>query len=315
MENNQKRKAQPLVSILMNCYNGEKYLQEAIDSVLSQTYENWELVFWDNRSTDRSANVFESNIDSRLKYYLAPKHTNIGPARASAYKHLNGEFIAVLDCDDIWLPNKLKNQLTLFKDPDVGIVISDTLFFNDSYKKPLYDGNFPKEGYVFRDLLSKYYVSLETLIFRKETTLRLPRAFDSDFSFIADFDIVLRLSRISKLAIYPEVLSGWRMHENSYTYRFPITFAEEKERWIAKLVEEDPEILQEYGAEIQNLHKQNLKEKAVYELINKNRYRALKFILQTKLSGKKEILIFIMCLLPFSGAIIKAYLRKKNKFK
>ena len=62
----------PLVSILMNCYNGEKYLQEAVDSILSQTYQNWELVFWDNRSTDKSAEIFLNN--NRRVMYLTEKY-------------------------------------------------------------------------------------------------------------------------------------------------------------------------------------------------------------------------------------------------
>ena len=53
----------PLISIIMNCYNGEKYLQEALDSVINQTYKNWELIFWDNQSTDQSAEIFNSYVD------------------------------------------------------------------------------------------------------------------------------------------------------------------------------------------------------------------------------------------------------------
>ena len=61
----------PLISILMNCYNGEKFLFDSINSVISQTYENWELVFWDNRSTDNSKKIFKSYKDKRLKYFLS----------------------------------------------------------------------------------------------------------------------------------------------------------------------------------------------------------------------------------------------------
>lgn len=59
---------QPLVSVIMNCYNGSKYLKESIDSVLNQTYSNYEIIFWDNQSTDNSAEIFNSYTDSRLKY-------------------------------------------------------------------------------------------------------------------------------------------------------------------------------------------------------------------------------------------------------
>ena len=73
----------PLISILMNCYNGEEYLHEAITSVLNQTYNNWELVFWDNRSNDGSKKIFKSFSDKRLKYYLSKDHSELGEARRS----------------------------------------------------------------------------------------------------------------------------------------------------------------------------------------------------------------------------------------
>ena len=126
---------EPLVSILMNCYNGEKFLEEAINSVLAQTYKNWELIFWDNQSTDQSAYILKSYNDPRLKYFLAPEHTDLGGGRAEAFQYLTGEFIAILDTDDIWLPQKLEKQVPLFEDPEIGIVISDTFFLMKKQKK------------------------------------------------------------------------------------------------------------------------------------------------------------------------------------
>ena len=75
----------PKVSILMNCYNGEKYLHHAIESVLFQTYKNWEIIFWDNRSTDNSAFILKSYKDNRIKYYLASSHSKLGEARKKAF--------------------------------------------------------------------------------------------------------------------------------------------------------------------------------------------------------------------------------------
>ena len=77
---NSKSVRYPLVSILMNCFNGEKYLRQAIESVLSQSYKNWELVFWDNRSTDSSAAIVNGYKDSRIRYFLSPTHTSFGAA-------------------------------------------------------------------------------------------------------------------------------------------------------------------------------------------------------------------------------------------
>ena len=66
----------PLVSIIVNCYNGEKYLRETIDSILNQTYHNYEVIFWDNQSTDSTASIIKSYKNERFNFYYAPKHTH-----------------------------------------------------------------------------------------------------------------------------------------------------------------------------------------------------------------------------------------------
>jgi glycosyltransferase involved in cell wall biosynthesis len=120
----------PLVSIIMNCHNGEKYLKQAINSILTQTYENWEIIFWDNQSNDESAKIFKDYNDDRLKYYLADTHDEIlNRARNSALKKAKGEYIAFLDTDDWWLPKKLEMQIPLFDDSEVGLVYGNVWLF------------------------------------------------------------------------------------------------------------------------------------------------------------------------------------------
>ena len=127
---------QPLVSVIMNCFNGEKYLRGAIDSVISQTYKNWEIIFWDNQSNDNSAQIFKEYKDERLKYYCAPSHIEIlYKARNYALKKANGEFIAFLDVDDWWLPEKLEKQIPLFDDPEVGMVYGNAWLFFEKKKQ------------------------------------------------------------------------------------------------------------------------------------------------------------------------------------
>src|SRR3972149_5927289 len=89
----------PLVSVIMNCYNGARYLREALASVLVQTFTDWEIVFWDNQSADESAAIFKSYSDRRFRYFLAPEHTVLGRARNLAVEQARGEWIAFLDCD------------------------------------------------------------------------------------------------------------------------------------------------------------------------------------------------------------------------
>ena len=126
---------QPLVSIIMNCYNGETFLCESIESVLSQTYKNWELIFWDNRSEDKSAKIFKSYNDKRFKYYCASKHTLLYEARNEAIKRSSGKFVAFLDTDDFWEKDKLELQMPLFEDSTVGVVYGNIFIINEKLNK------------------------------------------------------------------------------------------------------------------------------------------------------------------------------------
>ena len=114
---------QLLVSVIINCFNGDKYLQQALHSIIAQTYENLEVIFWDNQSTDKSAEIFKSYKDHRFKYFYSEKHSKIlYEAKNFALKKTSGDFIASLDVDDWWLPNKLEKQIPLFNDKNVGLV-------------------------------------------------------------------------------------------------------------------------------------------------------------------------------------------------
>ena len=303
----------PLVSILMNCYNGERYLHEALDSIVGQSYPHWELIFWDNQSTDNSKAIFDEYQESRLKYYYAPEHTDLGGGRAQAFQYLTGDYIAVLDTDDVWLPHKLENQLNLFADPEVGIVISDTLFFNETDERALYDCQYPPEGYVFSELLTGYFVSLETLMLRKSTIDQLAYGFDADFSFIADFDLVLRAARISKLAICKEVLAKWRVHEASDSWQSSVSFSEERERWLEKQITHNESFAQDYQREISQLHDKNFLLMAINALSNGQRIKALKLIFNTRFRDWHDYALLILCFLPLSGHLLSHLQQRRIK--
>jgi len=74
---NHLKKNSPLISIIINCFNGQKYLKECVESVLNQTYTNWEIIFWDNLSTDLSKQIIQNYSDKRIKYYCAKKFSNL----------------------------------------------------------------------------------------------------------------------------------------------------------------------------------------------------------------------------------------------
>ena len=142
----------PKVSILMNCRNGEKYVKFAINSILAQTYENWELVFFDNYSTDKTKNIVNSFSDNRIKYFYSKKNLTLGQARKSAETYLNGDFIAILDSDDLWNKDKLSIQIKILtENQDASLIFTAIKFFNNktlnyypykSYFKKIYTDNY-----------------------------------------------------------------------------------------------------------------------------------------------------------------------------
>ena len=90
------------VSIIVNCHNGQKYLTRCIESIMSQTYKFWEVIFWDNNSKDQSLKIVKNFRSSKIKIFKSKKKQNYIQQEIFALKKTSGEFIAFLDVDDYW---------------------------------------------------------------------------------------------------------------------------------------------------------------------------------------------------------------------
>jgi glycosyltransferase involved in cell wall biosynthesis len=288
----------PMVSIIMNCYNGEKYLRQSIESVLCQTYQNWEIIFWDNHSTDKSCEIFQSYFDRRLNYYYNGTHVHLSEARNQAVLKSKGELIAFLDVDDYWLPNKLKYQVPSFTDPQVGMSCANYYFLNErthkkhkikkiAFTKPL------ASGYVLNELLSDYYVHFSSFIVRREALAGFECLFDRRFSVIHDFDLVIRLSLYWKLDSLQQPMSFYRWHDKNYGFISWLRISDEYKLWYesAKL---KPAIINCPNFKVLT-HKIKWYE-IVKLLYNGDRYRV---ILKLKdIPNFKKIKILIAIILP-----------------
>jgi glycosyltransferase involved in cell wall biosynthesis len=125
----------PLVSVILCFYNEEKFLAEAVESVIGQTYENWELILVDDGSSDESTAIakrFASQYRGKIFYKQHPRHYNEGlsASRNLGIASAKGEYIALIDADDVWLANKLEQQLAIFeKHPSVTIILESSLYW------------------------------------------------------------------------------------------------------------------------------------------------------------------------------------------
>ncbi len=210
----------PKVNIIMNCYNGEKYLKEAIESVFSQTYKNWELIFWDNCSSDNSARIINSYNDDRIIYQKSKKHTSQYEARHQAVLHCKREFIAFLDVDDWWDKHKLEKQLKLFDNINVGFTSTNYWLIrqNKNKKKAKVFKKIPN-GFILSKLLIQNFIGMSSLIFRKKTYLELEYGFNSKYEIVGDYDLVLRMSLNNEFASIQEPLSYYRWHEQNLSHK------------------------------------------------------------------------------------------------
>ena len=209
-------KKKPKVSIIVNCHNGEKFLKDAIKSILFQSFKNWEVIFWDNMSDDKSKKIFQAFKDSRLRYFYSKTKTPLYRARNLAIQKARGKFIAFLDTDDIWIKNKLQTQINYFQDGNVGLVYSNFWLLKNKTKKiKLFKNFLTNKNSVNKSMLVDYEIGILTVMIRKKTLLLMNKIFEEKFSHIGDMDLMWRITKICKFKSIQKPLAYYRIHENN----------------------------------------------------------------------------------------------------
>ncbi len=179
-----------LVSIILPTYNRADYIRSALDSVFSQTFRNWELVIIDDGSTDDTVAVINDYDDSRI-VYLYQENRGVSAARNHGIEKCRGQYIALLDSDDEWLPKKLEKQLRYMQENDFEICQTDEIWIRNGkrvnqpkkYSKP--------EGWFFESSLQMCLISPSCTIFtRKAWDVIGP--FDVEMPSCEDYDMWLR---------------------------------------------------------------------------------------------------------------------------
>lgn len=207
------------VSVIMNCLNGERYLREAIDSVFAQTYTNWEIVFWDNASTDASAEIAKA-YGTRVRYFRSDETSSLGKARNLAIAQATGEYVALLDCDDVWMPDKLDKQVALGNaDSSIGLVYSDCLFIDQDGRVigRCFKAAPPPPGNPFIGLLTRRNFIPCLSVLMRRTVVEKVGGFNPALGFAEDLDLFLRILREHKAAYVNEPLARNRRHGGAIT--------------------------------------------------------------------------------------------------
>lgn len=236
----------PLVNVIINCYNGEEYLRVAIDSVFAQTYSNWKIIFWDNQSTDGSANIVKS-YGEKIAYYRAEDKTNLGEARNLALKEVTGDYITFIDCDDIWQPSKLQEQVDLMEEhKDLAICYA-------GIEEILPDGthfrNVPaiyKTGFIFKQLLLQYDVNILTSMIRTSVLAETGLSFDKNITASEEYCLFMQLACSYRIGVNENILAKYRVHETSLTSKSLEVLGKERRYTLNKIIKEHSGIHEKY---------------------------------------------------------------------
>jgi len=191
----------PTVSVVIPAYNSAALLRWAIQSVLSQTYSDFEVVVVDDGSTDNTESVARS-FGAQV-CYVKQENKGAGAARNQGIKRSRGRYVAFLDSDDLWLPSKLAEQIPLLdRDPGIGLVYSDWAVVPEQGEaEPSYLRNLPAaSGYVFDELVQCGFILTSGTVVRR-SCLDEVGYFDETLSIAQDYDLWLRICYRWKVAL------------------------------------------------------------------------------------------------------------------
>jgi glycosyltransferase involved in cell wall biosynthesis len=202
----------PLVSVVIPTYNYGHFLAEAIQSVLEQTFRDFEIIVVDDGSTDNTREVIEQFGDSVR--YIHQNNQGVAVARNNGIKAARGQYIAFLDADDLWLPQKLQLQTALFEEcPHVGLVYSTVYLFES--KSGAIVGEYPvsccRKGKVLRDLYMYPFIPSPTPLIPKDV-FNVVGCFDNRFDPKEDSEMWLRIAARYEFAFVPKPLAKYRLH-------------------------------------------------------------------------------------------------------
>lgn len=234
----------PKVSVVINNYNKAPYLKECLESVINQTYENWEIIFWDDNSDDNSYGkaweILEPYYPEKVQFFHTRCEMKIwekptvplGVLRWMAFKKTIGRYICILDADDYWSFNKLQKQVEYMEANNVGVCFSDCNYLEtkeeavqvegypawttekrSQYLEHTFHDKYPVlKGDDFINLLTRYnYIPALTLMFRKESLWEVMGG-PTHYTSGEDYDWLLKITNKYKAGYIPECLATYRIN-------------------------------------------------------------------------------------------------------
>ena len=182
------------VSVIVPAYNGEKYIQAALESVVAQTYQNIEIIAVDDGSTDRTGEIIKSFGEKVI--CITQENKGLAAARNTGIRHATGEYISFLDADDVYVPEKINSQIIFLRDhPMYDIAYCHMFHFYDQEPEVLYRHKQTcPSGNVFENLLHAFFGQADTLLVPRLVFDEIG-LFDEEFTFAEDWEMNIRIAQ------------------------------------------------------------------------------------------------------------------------
>jgi glycosyltransferase involved in cell wall biosynthesis len=224
----------PQVSVILTTYNGASrgYLGTAIESVLNQSFQDFELLIIDDGSSDHTADECKQYLGDGKVKYIFQENKGLAGARNTGIESSSGEYICFLDDDDVWKPEKLQRQLEFMQNRlsevgNWGLIFTWLELIDERENVVSYRGHH-QEGWIYRDLLFENTIDAPSSVLIKREVFNRVGLFDEDFGRCADWDMWLRLSKEYRIFPTKEYLVQYREHSNSMSAHVEEFLEEEK---------------------------------------------------------------------------------------
>jgi len=299
----------PSISIIMNCYNSDRFLEEAIDSVYAQTIDDWEIIFWDNASTDQSG-VIARSYDDRLKYFRSEDTTLLGEARNFALKEVSGKYVAFLDCDDLYFPDKLRKQIALMDSNDYAMCYGSAIIINESGRQIRRNTTKNRSGFVFGQLLSHYEINMQSVMVRRSVLTDNNFEFDSNLKYSPDYNLFMRIASTYNIGVINDVLVQYRVWDGSLSSKSIDIAPYEIRITLDQIVEQFPELRERFALEFDKAYDKLHYYKALSSIYRNDR-KIARMELRTIIYSKIEyLLLYLLLFFPIPSHIILKILRR-----
>ncbi len=305
----------PTVSINLCCYNSEKFLEETLQSIFSQTYKDWELIVINDGSSDSTEQIIIRYINEGWPIvYHYQTNAGLGYSRNKAIELSKGEFIAIIDHDDLWLATKLEKQLmTIIQHPEVDFLYGNfyKIIMPNENKLILGHKKSQAEGNVFESFLYNYPVNLQTVLFRRSALDCLDQYFDENLNLAEDFDLFMRILYKS-IAIYvDEPLAIYRIHPGMSSIKYIDKYPIETAYIIEKLININNSISLKYENAINYYRAKISYWYARSCMIKSDNYGARKHLETYKYVNFKFFILYLLTF--FNSSYWKALHKLKDK--